>query len=130
RADQPGRDALGHGPAQERHGGVEACGVALGDEHVRADGLCGVVGADAKEFRRPGPHRDEQQAGEQRDARRGGAQDLQLVPTLPSGSVPSSSAAPFQNTWMPMQNSRNADSRTMMVVPVGPMKSASRAEWR
>ena len=29
-----------------------------------------------------------------------------------------------------MQNKRNADSRTMMVVPVAPMKSAMRAEWR
>ncbi len=56
-----------------------------------------------------------------------GAMFSQLTPT---GRCASSSPAPFQNTWMPMQKSRNADSRTTMVVPVGPTRSASRAEWR
>ncbi len=52
------------------------------------------------------------------------------MPTLPKGSVPNSSARPFHKICMPIQNSRNAESRTMMVVPVEPMKSASRAEFR
>ena len=56
--------------------------------------------------------------------------DPQPVPVVPNGSLPRSSAAPFHSTWMPMQNSRKADSRTMIVVPVGPIRSASRAECR
>jgi imidazolonepropionase-like amidohydrolase len=53
-----------------------------------------------------------------------------VQPALPSGKVPSSSAAPFHNTWIPMQNNRNADSRITMLVPVAPIKPASRAEFR
>ncbi len=58
------------------------------------------------------------------------APGCQLTPAEPSGSVPRSSAAPFQSTWIPMQKSRNADSRTMIVVPVAPIASAMRDEYR
>ena len=47
---------------------------------------------------------------------------------LLSGKVLKSSAAPFQDTCMPMQNNKKADSRTTMVVPVTPIHCASRAE--
>ncbi len=69
--------------------------------------------------------RDGQRIKEQRTQGSGS-----LVPEEPMGSEPKSSAAPFHSTWMPMQKSRNAERRTMMVVPVAPMTSASRAEWR
>jgi hypothetical protein len=45
-------------------------------------------------------------------------------------SVFNRSDAPFQNTWMPMQNSRKADSRTMIVVPVPPTARAIFPEFR
>ena len=54
----------------------------------------------------------------------------QLLPPVASGNVLKSSAAPFHNTWMPMQTNRNADRRTTMLVPVAPINPARRAECR
>jgi hypothetical protein len=51
--------------------------------------------------------------------------------TLPgAGKEASSSAAPFQKIWMPMQNSRKAVRRTTMLVPVAPKMRARPAELR
>src|ERR1700744_4924229 len=53
-----------------------------------------------------------------------------IYPTLFSGKVLSSSATPFHETWMPMQNNKNGDTGPPRGVPVTPINCASRGEFR